>query len=63
MEIDITLPYKIHLYERSSICFTLSLMSIGLRINGVTRSSIIHFTSAHTFVATSNHTAIPTTLY
>ncbi len=63
INVDITFPYKTPLYERSSICFTLSLLRMGLRIIGVTRSSIIHFTSAHTLVAISNHTATPITLY
>ena len=61
IKLESTLPYKTHLYERSSICFTLSLLRIGLRSNGVTKSSINHFTNVHTFVAISNHTAIPTT--
>lgn len=63
INVDITLPYKIPLYESSSIFFTLSLLRIGLRIIGVTRSSINHFTKFQTFVAISNQTAIPTTLY
>jgi len=63
INVEITLPYRIHLYERSSIFLTLSLVRIGLRIIGVIRLSIIHFTSSPTLVATSNQIAIPMILY
>ena len=63
INVDITLPYNTHLYERSSICFTLSLLRIGLRIIGVIKFSINHFTSSQTLVAINNQIAIPKILY
>lgn len=42
---------------------TLNFTKIGLRISGVIRSSINHFTNAQTFAAIKSQIAIPTTLY
>ena len=63
INVDITLPYNTHLYDKSSMCLTLSLVKIGCKISGVIRSSISHLISVHTLVAISNPIAMPKILY
>jgi hypothetical protein len=58
-----TFPYKIPLYDNSSMFLILSFVRIGFKINGVTRSSINPLTSSPTFVAISNQIAIQTILF
>ena len=58
-----TFPYKTPLHESSSSLFTFSFVKRGLKISGVTRSSIKPFTRVQTLLAMRSPTAIPTILY
>ena len=63
IKVEITLPYKIPLKDKSSILLTFNFVKIGLSNIGVIKSSINPLTKVDTLVAISNHTAIPTILY
>ena len=58
-----TFPYKTPLHESSSSLCTLSLVRSGLKISGVTKSSMMPFTRAQTLPAIRSPIAIPITLY